>query len=87
VTILRRALPGHSQVEGTTLFIPTRLSDSTKATFRKSSQCTDGACVEVSVGDEILVRSSLAPGNVVAFSKAEWRAFVAGVRLGEFDSD
>jgi hypothetical protein len=41
--------------------------------------------VEVSTGDRVLVRNSTAPGKVVAFTKEEWRAFLAGVRLGEFE--
>jgi hypothetical protein len=53
--------------------------------FRKSSLCSDGCCVEVSIGGDILVRNSAAPETAIAFSKEEWRVFVAAIRLGEFD--
>jgi len=43
--------------------------------------------VEVSLGDQILVRNSTAPDEIVAFTKAEWRVFVEGVREGEFQID
>ena len=41
----------------------------------------------MSIGDEILVRNSTAPGEIVSFSKDEWKAFVSGVRIGEFEVD
>lgn len=44
-------------------------------------------CVEVGAGedDQILVRDSKDPdGPVLAFTRAEWDAFTAGVRDGEF---
>jgi hypothetical protein len=46
-----------------------------------------GACVEVrQVGGGIWVRDSKDPeGPRLAFTRAEWAAFVAGVRDGEFD--
>ena len=53
--------------------------------FVKSSVCDTGACVEVSIGDVVLVRSSTAPETRVEFTREEWRAFVAGVRRGEFE--
>ena len=58
---------------------------STARAFRKSSLCADSSCVEVSLGNDILVRNSTAPQTAVAFSKEEWRVFVAAIRLGEFD--
>jgi hypothetical protein len=60
---------------------------STATAFRKSSLCSDGSCVEVSMGNDILVRNSTAPQTAIAFSKEEWRVFVAAIRLGEFDVD
>jgi hypothetical protein len=56
--------------------------------WRKSSASGQSACVEVKMGSEsISVRDSKDPsGSVLQFTKAEWLAFVAGVRLGEFDS-
>lgn len=37
------------------------------------------------MGTTVVVRNSAAPDEVVAFTPEEWRAFVAGVRLGEFE--
>ena len=56
--------------------------------FRRSSFCNfDPVCVEVArKGDVIAVRSSKNPNqSPVIFDKAEWRAFVAGVKNGEFE--
>jgi hypothetical protein len=53
--------------------------------FRKSSLCSDTACVEVFMGNAVLVRNSTAPETAIAFSEDEWRVFVAAIRLGEFD--
>lgn len=55
----------------------------------KSSFCNAGAneCVEVAIGpDEIRVRDSKdrAAGQLT-FTRAEWTAFLAGARAGEFD--
>jgi hypothetical protein len=52
--------------------------------FRKSSRCADGQCVEVATtADRVLVRD--AAGRQVSYDFDEWRAFVAGVKDGEFD--
>jgi len=56
--------------------------------WRQSSQrCGTGACVQVAkLGDEYLVRDSKNPQTApFAFSAQEWRAFVAGVRRGDFE--
>jgi predicted secreted Zn-dependent protease len=56
--------------------------------WRKSTRSSSsGSCVEVAdAGDRILVRHSKNPlGPVLAFTVAEWDAFVAGVRAREFD--
>jgi hypothetical protein len=55
--------------------------------FRKSSRCESAGCVEVAIGDSIIVRNSEDPQRTVHFTKAEWRAFVAGVRIGEFEPE
>ncbi len=47
-----------------------------------------GGCVEVTQALDavVAVRDSKDPdGSKLAFSPAEWRAFVAGVKTGEFD--
>jgi uncharacterized protein DUF397 len=57
------------------------------ARWFKSSASGGGACVEVALlGDEILMRDSKAPeADVLRFGRAEWEAFLAGIRGGEFD--
>ena len=51
--------------------------------WRKSTRSNgqlDGACVEVSLAHDALVRDSkVAEGDVLTFSLASWQAFVAGV--------
>jgi predicted secreted Zn-dependent protease len=58
-------------------------------TWRKSSfsDMSGGNCVEVAfVGDMIAVRDSKDPaGPVLGYTRAEWDAFIGGVRDGEFD--
>lgn len=56
----------------------------------KSSQCDNGACVEVAFDGRdpeygVALRNSKLPGEVVWFSRDEWAAFLAGTRNGEFD--
>jgi hypothetical protein len=63
--------------------------DPTVAAWRKSSQSGPNCdnCVEVAfVGEAILLRDSKSPaGPVLYFNQAEWDAFVAGAKDGEFD--
>lgn len=56
----------------------------------RTSSASGGAgnCVEVAFtnSDEVWVRDSKDPdGAMLRFTRQEWRAFVAGVRQGEFD--
>jgi Domain of unknown function (DUF397) len=62
----------------------------------RGSPGSDGACVEVAVvpgskegSDHVIaVRDSRKPdGPALIFTPAEWEAFTAGVRDGEFDLD
>lgn len=56
--------------------------------FHKSTKSgTNGACVEVATCDcGVRVRDSKNPGGpVLNFNKAEWVAFLASARDGEFD--
>jgi len=60
------------------------------AVWRKSSYSGDngGDCVEVArnLPGVVAVRDSKDPhGPALAFTPAEWAAFAAGVRAGEFD--
>jgi hypothetical protein len=59
--------------------------------WRKSSHSNGngGACVEVADlpdGGRAVRDSKDRSGPILAFTAAEWAAFVAGVRDGEFDS-
>jgi hypothetical protein len=56
--------------------------------WRKSSLSDSADCVEVAFVErhQVLVRDSKDPdGPVLQFTGAEWKAFVAGARGGEFD--
>jgi hypothetical protein len=57
--------------------------------WKKSSASAQTDCVEVArVDGSMLVRDSKdQAGPRLAFTLSEWRAFLAGVRLGEFDQD
>lgn len=65
------------------------MDDLTRAAWRKSSFSGSGnACVEVADLDDggRAVRDSKdRPGPVLRFTAAEWVAFTAGMRAGEFD--
>jgi hypothetical protein len=65
--------------------------DSAELAWRRSSYSNGagGMCVEVApLGEGIAVRDSKNPtGPVLAFTGAEWDAFLAGARDGEFDRE
>ncbi len=57
--------------------------------MKSSLSYANGNCVEVTSlpGGEMGVRNSRdSTGPVLVFTPAEWRAFLGGVRNGEFDS-
>jgi hypothetical protein len=56
-------------------------------TWRKSSASGSGDCVEVALAEGfVLVRDSKKRrAHVLEFTSSEWRAFLSGVRAGEFD--
>ena len=56
--------------------------------WKKSSRCDMSGpnCVEVLNTDGVVsVRNSQRPEFMTSFDRAEWRAFVEGVKAGEFD--
>ncbi len=58
-------------------------------TWRISSRCATGACVAASFATEgtVLVRDTKTDhGSMLRFSAAEWRAFVAGLKHGDFQA-
>ena len=63
------------------------MNEAVSPQWRRSSKCTGGTCVEVAVVDgQFLVRDGKNPALAPhSFSGAEWSAFVAGVKAGEFD--
>jgi hypothetical protein len=62
------------------------LGNAQNYSWRRSSRCDTGSCVEVAMMDDgVAVRDSKQPdGPVLRFTKSEWTAFVAGVDNGEF---
>jgi len=66
------------------------IPDPRSLTWRKSTRSggQGGACVEVAdlPGGGAAVRDSKNPdGPMLTFTPAEWRAFIGGVKDGEFD--
>jgi hypothetical protein len=54
--------------------------------WRRAKRCGNYACVEVArVESGYLVRGTSDPEKTLLFTDAEWAAFVAGVRDGDFD--
>lgn len=55
--------------------------------WQKSSFSSGGNCVETAAtAERVWVRDTKdRSGPVLGFSRAEWTAFLAGVRAGEFD--
>ncbi|MEV4102992.1 DUF397 domain-containing protein [Nonomuraea sp. NPDC049649] len=64
-------------------------NETTNAAWRRSGRCNGAsACVEVAPladGNVALRDSKQQDGPVLVFTPAEWEAFTAGVRDGEFD--
>jgi hypothetical protein len=63
------------------------MTDTAAFKWRRSTRCgSEAACVEVAfVANEVLVRSSRTDdGPTLKFTRAEWLAFLAGVRDDEF---
>ena len=55
--------------------------------WRVSTTCDGGACVMVArQSDSVLLGNTSQPdGTVYEYTRAEWKEFLAGVKLGDFD--
>jgi len=55
--------------------------------WRVSRTCEGGACVMVARdGENIVFGNTSQPGGpVYSYTKSEWREFLAGVKVGDFD--
>jgi Domain of unknown function (DUF397) len=60
---------------------------STGPQWVRPAACSVGACVEVAFyAGAILVRDSKNPSSAsLSYTPVEWRAFIAGVKSGQFD--
>ena len=48
--------------------------------------CEGGACIEAAAtGENVILRSSVAPEAILTFTRSEWQEFLAGAKLGQFD--
>lgn len=58
-----------------------------EVTWRRSSACQDETAMQIAVlGDTIVCRDPKDPAaGIQAYSRAEWTAFVAGAKAGDFD--
>jgi predicted secreted Zn-dependent protease len=67
--------------------MPMISSPSANLDWHVSRTCEGGACVMVAAdGDMVLFGNTSEPGgSVLAYTKDEWREFVAGVKLGHFE--
>jgi predicted secreted Zn-dependent protease len=64
-----------------------QISVSRNIDWRISRTCDAGVCVGVArQGEFVLIRNTGDPdGPVSEFTLEEWREFIAGVKLGDFD--
>ena len=55
--------------------------------WRVSRTCESGACVKVARhGESVLIGSTTGTEGIICeFTIAEWREFLAGMKLGDFD--
>ena len=55
--------------------------------WRVSRTCDAGACIMVARrGDSIMFGNTSQPdGPVYSYTPAEWKEFIAGIKLGDFD--
>lgn len=65
----------------------TNTNPSAVSGWRKSSKCESSMCIGVNVTpDAVLIANTANLADHLAFTPAEWRAFIAGVRAGDFDA-
>ena len=59
-----------------------------KSTYVRSSWCDSDACVEVArLSDgNVVLRSTALHSNPVSLTEDEWRAFLSGIKSGDFDA-
>jgi hypothetical protein len=63
-----------------------RRQQNAEAVWRRSRACANSECVEVAaLAGGVAVRGSQIPDVVLTFTKAEWGAFLRGVKAGDFD--
>lgn len=53
--------------------------------WRTSSSCSAGGCVEVAITPGLVQVRATGQDDALDFTCAEWDAFIAGVKNGEFD--
>jgi len=67
--------------------VPKYTSDSGDLEWRISRTCESGACIIIArQGDSVVFGNSTQPnGATYAYTATEWKEFIAGVKLGDFD--
>ena len=66
--------------------MPSESESMKQLSWRTAYQCNGGACIRVAAdGDAVMIGSSQPNGPVLSYSRAEWTAFVEGIRQGDFD--
>jgi hypothetical protein len=54
----------------------------------KAKACESAACAEVAFEDnQVALRNSNKPADVLWFTQEEWEAFTAGAKAGDFSFD
>ena len=67
--------------------MPSRKSTAGDLDWRVSRTCDNGQCIKVArAGELVVIGNTTKPeGPVSEFTVDEWRHFLAGVKLGDFD--
>jgi predicted secreted Zn-dependent protease len=54
--------------------------------WRTSRTCDGGVCVNVARrGESVIFGTGKPDGPTIAYTSTEWKEFIAGVKLGDFD--